>query len=77
MTAPPDLQARMKSWAHAWMQAATGESFEWYVAKAAHEAGAAAEREAVITKLCTEHVHEDDLIEWLRARANKGDDRGK
>lgn len=36
--------------------------------RAAYEAGARDEREAVITKLCHEHVHEDDLIAWLRAR---------
>lgn len=38
------------------------------VLRSAYEAGARDEREAVITKLCHEHVHEDDLIAWLRAR---------
>lgn len=38
----------------------------------AYDLGAEHEREQVITKLCTEHVHEDDLIAWLRARAKGG-----
>jgi hypothetical protein len=91
MTAPPDFEKEARDLIRSSDGphdiCASGSDADWLecaerlvvleALRSAYEAGRASEREAVIVKLCNEHVHEDDLIAWLRARANKGADRGK